>query len=65
MSRSVSIEKLQQLRRQDSEFKSSEGSAFEVATKAFSSLADKLEGEVVAAMLESFRAGCRKYRKEK
>lgn len=63
--RSVSIETLQQLRRQDSEFRATEGSAFEVAVVAFSELVERLQGRLLEVMAASFRAGCRKYQKEK
>ncbi len=56
---------IQLLRRQDSDYASSEGSAFSVVVEAFSDLVGRLKKCLVDAVVESVRERTYKYKKEK
>ncbi len=56
---------IQLLRRQDSDYASSEGSAFSVVVEAFSDLVRRLKKCLVDAVMESVRERTYKYKKEK
>ena len=59
------VEALQQLRKTDTEFRREEGSVFETAVSAFSSLVEDMEGKIVAELMGKAKVACRKYRAER
>lgn len=59
------VDAVQQLRRADTEFRNEEGSVFETAASAFSSLVEDMESKLAAEVLGMAKVACRKYRAER
>ena len=58
------IDTIIQLRKQDSEFATIEGSIFSSISDAFSTLSDTLQDRLVRHVVAAFKTGCKRYRKE-